>query len=62
MRDRVRFEIERPINGTGCGTPREAATAKNALLFLIQAEISLAIILAEFDGAPARVVVTWASD
>jgi hypothetical protein len=32
-------------------------------LFLIQTEISVAIvILAEFDGAPAMVVVTWESD
>ncbi|QGM48208.1 transposase [Methylocystis heyeri] len=39
---------------TGCGTPKEAASAKNALLFAVQTDIAAAIIIiAEFEGAPA---------
>ena len=38
----------------GCGTPREAASAKNALFFVIQTDAALAIgIIAEIDGEVA---------
>lgn len=38
----------------GCGTPREAASAKNALMFVIQTDSAAAIvIIVESNGAPA---------
>ena len=47
----------------GRGTPREAAGAKNALLFIIQTDVALAFaILAVIDGAPAMLVIVIAPD
>ena len=45
----------------GCGTPREAAAAKNTLLFLIQTDAALAIaMLADIDGEMAMLVIVVA--
>jgi hypothetical protein len=45
----------------GCGTPREAAAAKNTLLFLIQTDAALAIaMLADIDGEMALLVIVVA--
>ena len=42
----------------GCGTPREAADAKNALLFVIQTDVATAIvIIAEIDGEMAMLAI-----
>ena len=42
----------------GCGTPREAAGAKNALLFIIQTDAALAIaMLADIDREMAMFVI-----
>lgn len=45
----------------GCGTPREAAAAKNTLLFLIQTDAALAIaMLADIDGEMVMLVIVVA--
>ena len=42
----------------GHGTPREAASAKNALLFVIQSDDALALaIMAQIDGNAAMLVI-----
>ena len=47
----------------GKGTPREAASANNALLFVIQSDVALAIaIMAEIDGKAAMLVITVAPE
>ena len=46
----------------GKGTPREAASVKNAFLFVIQSDVALSIaIIAEIDGKAAMLVITVAS-
>jgi hypothetical protein len=45
----------------GRGTPREAAAARNALLFITQTDAALAIaIFAVIDDAPAMLVIVIA--
>jgi len=40
------------------GTPREAASAKNALFFVVQSDVDLAIaIIAEIHGETAMLVI-----
>ena len=47
----------------GRGTPREAASAKDALLFIIQTDAALAIeIFAVIDGAPAILIALIAPE
>ena len=47
----------------GYGTPREAGNAKSALLFVIQIEIALAIVMiADIDGELAMLVIVAAPD
>jgi high-affinity Fe2+/Pb2+ permease len=47
----------------GYGTPREAASARSALLFVIQIEIALAIVMiADIDGELAMLVIIVAPD
>ncbi len=47
----------------GYGTPREAASAGSALLFVIQIEIALAIVMiADIDGELAMLVIVVAPD
>ena len=47
----------------GCGTPREAASARSTLLFVIQTEGMLAIvIIATVDGEMAMLVASVAPD
>jgi hypothetical protein len=47
----------------GRGTPREAADARNALLFVIQTDTALAIaIFAVIDSAPAMLVIVIAPE
>ncbi len=47
----------------GYGTPREAASARSALLFAIQIEIALAIVMiADIDGELAMLVIIVAPD
>ena len=47
----------------GRGTPREAADARNALLFVIQTETALAIVIfAVIDGAPSMLFVVIAAE
>lgn len=47
----------------GRGTPREAASAKDALLFIIQIDAALAIaIFAVIDGAPAMLIALIAPE
>ena len=47
----------------GCGTPREAAAAKNTLLFLIQTDAALAIaMLADIDGEMVMLVIVVAPE
>jgi hypothetical protein len=44
-------------------TPREAASARSALLFVIQIEIALAIVMiADIDGELAMLVIVVAPD
>jgi hypothetical protein len=45
----------------GYGTPREAASAGSALLFVIQIEIALAIVM-DIDGELAMLVIVVAPD
>ena len=46
----------------GSGTPREAASAKSTLLFVIQLDAALAIaIVANIEGKPAMLVIIVAS-
>jgi hypothetical protein len=47
----------------GRGTPREAADARNALLFVIQIDAAWAIVIfAIIDGAPAMLVIVVAPE
>ena len=47
----------------GKGTPREAASVKNAFLFVIQSDVALSIaIIAEIDGKAAMLVITVAPE
>ncbi len=47
----------------GCGTPREAANAKNALLFVIQTDVAVAIIIiAEIDREMALLAIVAAPE
>ena len=47
----------------GYGTPREAASARSTLLFVIQIEIALAIVMiADIDGELAMLVIVVAPD
>lgn len=47
----------------GRGTPREAASAKDALLFIIQTDAVLAIaIFAVINGAPAMLIAVIEPD
>jgi transposase len=47
----------------GHGTPREAASAKNALLFVIQSDVTLAIVIvAQIEGKAAMLVITVAPE
>ena len=47
----------------GYGTPREAASARSALLFVIQIEIALAIVMiADIDGELAMLVIVVTPD
>ena len=47
----------------GCGTPRADAGAKNALLFIIQTDATLAIAgLADIDGEGAMLVIVVAPE
>jgi hypothetical protein len=42
----------------GCGTPREAASEKNGLLFVIHTDVAMAIVIvAEIDGEMAMLAV-----
>ena len=47
----------------GCGTPREAVSAKNAVLFVIQTDVAMAIIIiADIDGEIAMLAVVAAPE
>jgi hypothetical protein len=47
----------------GCGTPREAASAKNAVLFVIQTDVAVAIIvIAEIDREMAWLAIVAAQE
>ena len=46
----------------GGGTPREAANAKNALLFVIQTDVAMAIIIAEIDREMALLAIVAAPE
>jgi transposase len=47
----------------GCGTPREAASAISALLFVIHTDVALALaMIADVDGETAMLVVTVAPE
>jgi transposase len=47
----------------GCGTPREAASVKNALLFIIQTDGAMArAIIAEIDGETSMLVTIVAPE
>jgi transposase len=42
----------------GRGTPREAASVRNAILFVIQSDVAPAIaIVANFEGKPAMLAI-----
>jgi transposase len=42
----------------GCNTPREAASAKNAFLFVIQTDVAMAIVIvAQIDGQIALLAI-----
>jgi len=47
----------------GAGTPREAASAKNALLLVIQTNVAMAIVIvAEIDGEMALLAIVAAPE
>ena len=47
----------------GKGTPKEAASVKNAFLFVIQSEVAVAIaIMAEINGETTMLVITVAPE